>query len=263
MLPFVKVDDRAHMEPLALESAAETARVAADVIHTLLALTAAGPAAAGASIDADISAPALDGLPNLPAKLVLMGTDISTLSEHALPSFDAYHGAFRLRDLPAGTYRMAIERVGSQTLYPPPMVLKAGQTVRANWTLQPPRVVGNMAPNPDLTLHWLTPDAPDHWRFDTPQNQWVSDNIPATAGRTYLAGYESSGPTPVDVEVQWMAHAWEALKGAPIPIVAADPERREISLIAPADAIFVRLVVKGRREPSALLSGVYIKPQRP
>ena len=60
-----------------------------------------------------------------------------------------------------------------------------------------------------------------------------------------------------------MAHAWEALKGAPIPIVAADPERREISLIAPADAIFVRLVVKGRREPSALLSGVYIKPQRP
>ena len=39
LLPLVKVNDRPKMEPIALESAAETARVAADVIHTLLKLT--------------------------------------------------------------------------------------------------------------------------------------------------------------------------------------------------------------------------------
>ena len=41
MVPLVKANDRAAMEPLALECAAETARVSADVIHTLLKLVSA------------------------------------------------------------------------------------------------------------------------------------------------------------------------------------------------------------------------------
>ena len=130
MLPFVKVDDRAHMEPLAVASAAETARVAADVIHTLLVLTQKAPGT-GASLVAEVSAPDIDGMENLPAKLMVMGTDYSTMSEQSLPAFRTYRGVFSLRNIPPGTCRLAIERVGSQTLYVPPVSLKAGETVHA------------------------------------------------------------------------------------------------------------------------------------
>lgn len=262
MLPLVKMNDRARMEPLALESAAETARVSADVIHTLLALTGSGGNSETASILAEISAPALDGLPNLPAKLMLMGSDISTMSDQSLPSFQAYRGQFRLRAIPPGTYRLAVERVGSRTLYLPPIALKANEIFRAAWNLAPDHVSGNLAPNPDLTLHWLTPGAPDHWRFDAPQSEWVSDNIPVTAGKSYLAGYELHGEAPVEVEIQWMSHAWEAMKGAPERFDAAVSGRREKPLVAPAGAVFVRFLMKGREDPSTLLDGVFIKAQR-
>ena len=40
LLPLIQANDRAHCEPIALESAAETARVAADTLHTLPVLSA-------------------------------------------------------------------------------------------------------------------------------------------------------------------------------------------------------------------------------
>jgi hypothetical protein len=45
MLPFAQANDRFHVEPLAMECATETAKVTADVLHTLLTL--AGQASSG------------------------------------------------------------------------------------------------------------------------------------------------------------------------------------------------------------------------
>jgi hypothetical protein len=255
MLPFVKVDDRAHMEPLAVESAAETARVAADVIHTLLTLTQ--KPSTGATLIAGISAPAMSGMENLPAKLVILGTDYSTLSEQALPAFHTYRGVFSLRSLPPGNYRVAIERVGSRTLHIESVRLKAGETARATWKLEPARVPGNLAPNPDLTLRWLTPDAPDHWRLDAPRKQWVSDNIPVTPGRDYVAGCQRRGQGD-SVELQWMAHAWEAMKTPTLPFES----RNELTVTVPAGAIFVRFVVKSQQEPGSALSEISVRAER-
>ena len=253
MLPFAEVDDRAHMEPKAIESAAETARVAADVIHTLLRLTSHDRVAGGANLLATVSSPEIGGLENLPAKLVILGTDYSTLSDQSLPAFRIYRGSFSLRGIPPGTYRLAIERVGSQTLFTPPVTLKAGETIRHHWSLRPAHAEGNLAPNPDFALHWLRPDAPDHWRFDAPRRQWLSDNIPLAAGRHYRVGCQFRVPS-AEVELQWMAHAWEALKTPPVPM-AHSP----LSLVAPPEALFARFIVKSQQEPSSVLKEVSIQ----
>ena len=200
--PLVKVNDRPHMEPIALESAAETSRVAADLIHTLLRLSRPEAETRGARVAAAVSATAVDGMENLPAKLIVLGTSYSTLSVESLPAYHTYLGTFSLRNLPPGAYRMAIERVGSETLYPPPLVLKAGETVRPNWKLQPSQVAGNLSPNPDLSLRWVDDGAPDHWRFDRTKQQWISDNIPVTPGRNYRAGCELKQGAASEVELQ-------------------------------------------------------------
>ncbi len=262
MLPFVKVDDRAHMEPLAVESAAETARVAADVIHTLLQLTDPETKSAGASFIATITAPAVDGVPNLPAKLVLMETGYSTLSEEALPAFHAYRGVFSLRNIPPGAYRMAIERIGSQTLYLPPVTLKPGERLRTDYALQATPIPGNLVPNPDLKLHWLTRDAPDHWRLDAPRHQWLSDDIPVIPGQAYRTGCELRGQAAGGVELQWMAHAWENMKTATIPFDFAKSSQAEMSVTAPAGAIFVRFIVKSQKDPSSAVAEVFLRPRQ-
>ena len=272
MLPFVKVDDRAHMEPLAIESAAETARVAADVIHTLLVLTQRTPGT-GASLVAEVSAPNLEGMENLPAKLMVKGTDYSTLSEQSLPAFHTYRGVFYLRNIPPGTYYMAIERVGSETLQTieqTAVILKAGETDHENWNLRPSAIAwagiqgGNLVPNAKLTLRWVTPDAPDHWRYDAPHHQWVSDNIPITPGRIYRAGC-ALYPRAADegVELQWMAHAWEISKVPNVPFDFSKGTHTEMSVTAPAGVIFVRVVIKAQRERLTDLGSVFIQAEHP
>ncbi len=254
MLPLVKANDRAAMEPLALECAAETARVSADVIHTLLKLSGA-PLVPGGSLTATVSASTVEGIDGLAAKLVVLGTSYSTLSDAALPAFHGYRGAFRLRNLPPGEYRMAVERVGSRTLYLPAIQIAAGKTVSQAWELQPDAVTGNLAPNPDLSLHWTTRGAPDHWRFDAPRHQWLSDNIPVVAGRGYRAGFTAGKQAPEAVELQWMAHAWEAMK-TPAAAIHGD-----ITATAPEGAMYARFVVRAAGEPSTALAGVFLQQQ--
>ena len=263
LLPLVKVNDRSHMEPVALESAAETSRVTADVIHTLLQLSRPEAKTIGAGIIAEISATAVDGMDNLPAKLVVLGTSYSTLSEEALPSYHVYLGRFSLRNIPPGSYRMAIERVGSETLYPPPLILRAGETVRPSWKLQPSQIAGNLAPNSDLSLRWVASDSPDHWRFDRSRQQWTSDNIPVAPGQNYRAGCELKQSGALAVELQWMSHAWEAMKSAPVPLHFSPQGSAGIVIPAPANAIFVRFAVKSQQDPSTVLRSYSVTPQHP
>jgi hypothetical protein len=252
MVPLVKANDRTAMEPLALECAAETARVSADVIHTLLRLTSEG--GRGGSLTATVSAPWVEGMENLPAKLVVLGTDYSTLSEPAMLAFHAYRGLFTLRNIPAGKYLVAVERVGSRTLYPQAISIAAGKAVAQAWELQPDPVAGNRMPNADLSLHWLSQGAPDHWRFDAPHRQWLSDNIPVTPERMYRAGWTPGTHPPEAVELQWMSHAWEAMKTPPVAIASGDP----IAVPAPDGAMFVRFVVHTLDDPSIGIAGLYL-----
>jgi hypothetical protein len=263
LLPLVRVNDRPHMEPIALESATETARVTADLIHTLLQLSRPGAKTSGGDVVAAISATAVDGMDNLPAKLIILGTSYSTLSEQSLPAYHLYRGTVSLRNLPPGGYRMAIERVGSETLYPPPLVVKPGETVRPNWKLTPSQIAGNLAPNPDLSLRWVAAGAPDHWRLDRSKQQWISDNIPVVPGQNYRAGCELRQGASSEVELQWMSHAWEAMKSPPVPLHFSAQALADIVIPAPASAIFVRFAVRSQQDPSSVLRSYFVTPQQP
>ncbi len=258
MVTLVAANDRRAMEPLALECAAETARGSADVIHTLLTLTAAEPGQAGGSLVATVTAPALEEMENLAAKLVALETGYSTLSDAAMPAYRAYRGVFTLRHLPPGRYRMAVERTGSRTLFLPAITIPADKTVTQTWELQPDAVAGNLAPNADLSLHWLSGSAPDHWRYDAPRHQWLSDNIPIVPGQAYKTGCTPGGHPPGAVELQWIAHAWEAMKTPAAPIAGCG----EITVSAPEGAMFVRFVVKAPDEPSAVLRSIFLVPRQ-
>jgi hypothetical protein len=282
MLPFAQADDRPHVEPLALESATETAKVTADVIHTLMTLAAQPPPRSGASLVAEVSAPPVTGMDMVGAKLMLIGTNYSTLAElSAIPanahrgswypssSFIAeseklvkesvaYKGRFFFRNLPPGSYRGILERVGARPLFVGPLVLRAGQTLHAAWQLQPADCPGNLVRNPDFAVCWILPNIPDHWRFDKPHVQWLSDNMPVDAGEHYRAGYYGNGATSASVKLQWMDASWKPLDTPLMELPSGTTPAKGIDVVAPLKAVYARIVVDGSESPAASLHFVFL-----
>ena len=243
MVPYAQADDRGRLEPLAKDCATETAKVAADVIHTLLVLTAPAPDNQSASLVVTVTAPSLPEHPLLPAKLVLLGTNYSTLSESvSVGSFD-YAGSFHISHLPPGRYHAAVERPGSETLFPEEFVLEAGHELAMDWKLVSAH--GNLVQNSDFALHWVRPDAPDHWHYEPSKKSWISDNIPVVAGNHYLASMASSGTALVHLE--WMAQHWKTTDDAAISL---NDNNAPVDVLAPATAVYVRFVVAGVDSPS-------------
>lgn len=242
MLPYARADDRAEVEPLAMDCATETAKVAADVIHTLMVLTSGGDDSHTASLAVHVTASPLPEHRLLPAKLVLLGTDYSTLSESVSNGSFDYSGSFFLSHLPPGHYRAAVERPGSETLFPVEFDLEAGRARTANVTLMPSN--GNLVQNSDFGLHWVRPDAPDHWHYEPAKKSWLSDNIPVVAGNHYLALIAASGHP--EVHLEWMAQHWKTTDDAPILLPAPDVS---LDVLAPPKAIYLRFVVTGADSP--------------
>ena len=185
MTPFAEANDRSQIEPLALACATNTAKVTADVVHTLMILAAQAPASNSGSIAASVSAPSAPMFELLPAKLVLLNTNYSTLSEASSIVGERYQGSFVLRNLPAGVYRAAIERVGAETLLTEPFNVTKGRVSHFDWQMKPSAPQDNLVQNPDFILRWVSRNAPDHWHFDSKDKCWVSDNIPVQAGKAY------------------------------------------------------------------------------
>lgn len=243
MVPYAQADDRARLEPLAKDCATETAKVAADVLHTLLVLTAPVPDNQTAFLVVTVTAPSLPEHPLLPAKLVLLGTNYSTLSESvSAGSFD-YTGSFRFSHLPPGRYHAAVERPGSETLFPAEFVLEAGHELAMDWKLISAH--GNLVQNSDFALHWVRPDAPDHWHYEPAKKSWISDNIPVVPGNHYLASMVSSGTTLVHLE--WMAQHWKTTDDAAISL---NNTTAPVDVLAPATAAYLRFLVPGTDSPS-------------
>lgn len=250
LLPLVKANDRAAIEPIALESATETAKVTADVLHTLFALTAQPPDARVASLVATVSAPPVAGMEFLPAKLMLAGTDYSTLSEPLVETPRYYRGSFHLHNLPPGSYRAIIERTGAQPLFVGPLVLHPGQTLHLDWRLQASNPAGNLVRNPRFNIRWVAANTPDDWRFDKAKGLWESDNIPVEAGKSYRAGFKAKASARPNVKLQWMAAHW----GKPLDtLVELRPSNASggSEFTAPAKTVYARFIIAGPDDPAS------------
>jgi hypothetical protein len=251
MLPYAEANDRTHIEPMALDCARETARVTADVIHTLMALSLRQAPENAASIVADVTALQLTEHPFLPAKLILLGTNFSTLSSLDDLSPGEYSGTFFLHNLPPGTYRAAIERPGAETLFIPPFTLESGHQANFTWHLQGTSPAGNTVQNADFKLHWLSSHFPDHWHHEFGCHCWLSDNIPVVHGnayRLYVLPARSSGR---EVTLQWMAQHWERTKDPDISVPAAQDLSGGLTVTAPSTAVYGRLAIAGDDPPQA------------
>lgn len=260
MVPYAQANDRAHVEPLALDCATETARVAADVIHTLLILSQKPTPADAASIVASVTAPGLSEQPLLPAKLILLGTNFSTLSSLNYSSAHQYAGTFFLRNLPAGTYRVAIERPGAETLFVPSLTLHQGEETHFSWHLTSTSPSDNLVQNSTFTLHWLSSAAPDHWHHDPQCRCWLSDNIPVIQGNGYRAFAVPNRTSHREVSLQWMAMHWQRTDDAPVRLPSAQDLSHAATVTPPPTAVYARIAVAGDDPPQESLRSVILVP---
>ena len=258
MLPFAEANDRPHVEPIGMESATECAKVSADVIHTLVTLAWEAPKGKGASLIAEVSAPPVAGMDVLPAKLMLLGTNYSTLSEPLVEGSHAYRGSFSFRNLPPGTYQGVVERIGARPLFVGPLVLRPRRALHLSWQLQPSHPSANLIRNPDFGTSWAVPDTPDHWRFDKPHGQWLSDNTPVDAGERYRAGYQAKDITVPSVRLQWMEAHWKPLDTPLVELSSNATTPDGMELVAPPKAVYARCIVEGSKSPADSVQWVFL-----
>ncbi len=250
--PLIEADNRPGVEPIVLESANESARVAADLLHTLLFLSApaAGPALAGLS--AEVSASSQPGAEALAARLLLLGTPYSTLSEPVRKGAAGYRGTFHLRALPPGAYTPVVYRTGCKTLFGETFTLKAGSPAVLKWDLEADTPAGDLVRNPDFRIRWSGKDRPEHWQYAENRGGWVSDNVRVAAGRKYRIAIKFASTSPGRVFVQWMQHHAIQLSER-IELASA-----EEVVTPPAGALYVRLIVAGRRDPAETVQRISI-----
>jgi hypothetical protein len=245
MVPYAQADDRTNVEPLALDCAIETAKVTADVIHTLFVLSSREVSGDKSSLVAIVTAPALVEHPLLPAKLVLLGTGFSTLSSLNYSLAQQYSGSFLLTHLPPGVYRAAIERPGAETLFTSPFTLRNGRQTLFEWRLLQASPGSNQVQNPDFALRWVSSSSPDHWHHDDKCHCWLSDNIPVTHGHLYRATIEPKMPAARTVSLEWMAQHWKRTEDASI-----DVSSEGTTVTAPDAAVYVRFSLAGDQPPA-------------
>jgi hypothetical protein len=189
LMTKVLIGHRAAVEPVVLESALETSRVAADLLHTLGHL-AQPPAADTATVLGSIVSKSAPLLERVPARIVVLGTNWSTLTDEA--------GRFEFRGLPAGEYQAAAFRPGSGSTNVL-LRLAAHQTNHLRVTL--PEAPANLIRNGDFRVRWLRPDAPDCWtRTDL---GWEGEIVPLQKGRRYRLKVDFKPGSAAQALVRW------------------------------------------------------------
>ena len=256
----VDADRREPVEPVVLESALETARVTADLLHTLGVL-AAKPAA-GAPLTGTVgwqkgSHPTLD---RLPAKVVLLGTDFSTLT--------GPDGAFVFRHLPEGDYQLVALAPGA-TSAPAAISVKGGGLTLPEMALVA-NTPGNLLRNADFRLHWSAAEALDHWTMKTPPGKlaaktpvrdWDGEWLPLEKGAAYrLEARWKKGVTGVEDALVFVR-----LKPAPSgPAVPTESEplsakADHITVHATAEAAWAQVCIRAAQAPEQVLETVQFR----
>jgi len=222
--------------PLSLECADETARVCADLLHTLLTLGMTAPAQP--ALAGRVTWPADAPMPAHPAKLILLGTSYSTLT--------AADGSWSFRNLPAADHEIAVQRVGATT------IITHDPTV----TLPPSDPPGNLVRNADFKLHWINPRQPDHWSpivASQKMHGWESANISVRLLAAYRIGCADPQPG-TRLGVRWRNHP-VITEGATTAVWT--PGETDHQLTAPAGATYAQVLVLTDQPLSKSVSRVW------
>lgn len=247
--PLVLADKRAEVEPIVLESALETSRVVADLLHTLGKLV---QNAVGSQVFNFEMAVVPRGNPRLPIKVVLHGTPFSTLCEG--------EGRTSFRNLPPNLYTMRAFADGeegngtSQTL----KVAPAGLGGTIGLTFSDTNAMPNLIRNPRFVISWLKVSAPDCW-YPT-KTAWEGDLIPLKDGARYTLRLNwQAQPGPGDVVLRFRPNTHPGL-----PVVDSAPFKpgtTEHAFTGSDKLKWAQILIRTTNAPTTLLKGVAITPE--
>lgn len=254
----VEADRREPVEPIVLESALETARVTADLLHTLGVLAAKGNG--DAILIGKVIVPKLDHpqMSRLPVKIILRNTLYSTLTSE--------DGTFSFAPLPAGDYLPVISALGVVRELPP-VKLNASSSVTMDAVDLTAEADGNLLRNPDFKLRWVSAEGFDHWNSRMPSGrlggpkpvrEWESEKIPLQAGITYRLSvcWKPDVPTAEASDVSVRTKAKPTYDSPPTDSAILTPGKTELTLTGSAEAAWAQVIVRMRGTPDAALESV-------
>ena len=201
----VEIGNRKAVEPVVLESALETSRLTADLLHTLGVLGSKqtnGTGALGGFVQSRDPA----GMERFPAKVIVDGTSYSTLAD--------LNGNFAFRNLPPGNYKLIALRAGNAAATSEVRV-HAGQTNRCQLTLG--EASNNLIRNGDFAIRWKEKAVPDCW--DLWQGTWNGEVIPLKIDQKYRLTAKFKPDADGEALLRWtrqLPHALPRTATAPV-----------------------------------------------
>jgi hypothetical protein len=257
----VEADRREPVEPIVLESALETARVTADLLHTLGVLAA--KRTGDATLKGKVIAPRLNHpqLSRMPVKIILADTLYSTLTSE--------DGSFSFAPLPAGEYRPVISALGLVKELTP-VKLNSGASVTLETVDLSTEASGNLLRNPDFKLRWVSAEGFDHWNSRMPSGRlggpkpvrdWEGEKIPLQAGITYCLSvrWRANAPTAETPDVFVRTKAKPAHDSPPTDSAILTPGKTELTLSGSAEAAWAQVIVRMRGAPDAVIEFISLR----
>jgi hypothetical protein len=253
--PLIAAGERSKAEPMVMECAEETCRVAADILFTLGELATVPGNAQNVILRGSISGRPGKGVERVPAKVMLEGTPYSTMADE--------EGRYVFYNLPAGDYMLGVMRPGSVVarqalkLSPAKTAVKdivLTPTVVKDIVLTPDLPAGNMLRDASLTSHWLKAGRPDCWYpIASPgvpaEKSWEGDVLPLRPGAKYRLQVDWQPNAPGKVAIRIFGPGGPNKPQAQVKTLA--PGETKIDFAATEDTPYAQLFISGGSTPES------------
>ncbi len=245
--PLVLASNRAEVEPIVLESALETSRVVADLLHTLGRITSSPNQDIAKHYSTFSIWP--EGNKRLPIRALMLNTQFATLCDT--------NGTLCFGNLPRGEFEFVAFRDGFQSMK---MKVRVDQDGRISFHDENvPEFDGreqNMVRNPCFEQRWISPVAPDCW-YRTKEG-WEGELLPLEKGKSYklLLNWQAGGTG--DVIVRWRQSTQYGL-----PVVNSEPLKpgqTELPFTGSDKFVWAQVIIRTTNAPQTLLKAVSVSP---
>lgn len=245
--PLVLADKRAEVEPIVLESALETSRVVADLLHTVARLVPVPPQNEVPSRSFGNPSIQPAGNPRLPIKLVVLGTKFSTLcGDTPIRS---------LANLPLGRQTVVAFRDGDRHIRQDLEVTVDAVTLLPALFMEGAAL--NLVRNSDFRVQWLKHDAPDCW-YPT-KTALEGDLVPLKDGARYTLRLNwQAQPGPGDVVLRFRQNT---NLGLPPVDAAFKPGTTEHAFTGSDKMKWAQILIRTTNAPTSLLKSIAITPE--
>jgi hypothetical protein len=247
--PFVLSGDRASTEPIVLESALEVSRVVADLLYTLGWLNAQTPDT-GATLLGSVKSAAAPGLEKIPAKVMLAGTDFSTLADA--------DGRYQFHHLPAGPVDLLVLRAGSAPLKKHVEIVPQG-TVEKNVEMTPERTATDLVRNSSFKSTWLGASRPDDWYPTKPKLGgpcWEGEFLPLVSGVRYRLQVDWKDGASGTVSVR----LGKGVNTPDVEVPSITPDKSEVEFTGTPQITYAQAQIHCAGPPANVCSHVAIFP---